>query len=350
MRDFKLLSRFVYIIRRNWIFECNIIDMSHSVSKDITGNKYGKLTVTKFSHKENDLYYWECLCGCGNLKLINRRHLQKNGVKSCGCLHGRQLLEDLTGKTFNRLLLKERLIIKNKHNIRKTFYECLCSCGNFTVVKATEIKSGKIKSCGCLKKEICRSRANDWTGKKVGKWTVISKDQVRTKIKHIFWICECECGTLKSISGTTLGVNYRKNINCSCGCHVSGEFSPLWNSKLTAADRISRREIRAYRVWRRKVFKRDKYICQLSGRNGNVNAHHLDGWSLNTDNRDFLNNGILIATEIHILFHRIYGQKDNTRKQFSEFMTRYKSQEFDCLFDDNKLKRSFMFYETNLNI
>ena len=32
-------------------------------------------------------------------------------------------------------------------------WECICECGNTTTVKATQLLSGKTKSCGCLQKE-----------------------------------------------------------------------------------------------------------------------------------------------------------------------------------------------------
>ena len=53
---------------------------------DITGNKYGRLTVIKFDHynKFNNPY-WLCECECGNKKSI-RESLLKNGkTLSCGC-------------------------------------------------------------------------------------------------------------------------------------------------------------------------------------------------------------------------------------------------------------------------
>ena len=33
------------------------------------------------------------------------------------------------------------------------YWECLCECGNKTIVSASYLRNGKIKSCGCLRKE-----------------------------------------------------------------------------------------------------------------------------------------------------------------------------------------------------
>ena len=54
-------------------------------SEDITGNKYGKLTVLvrdpDFPEK------WICKCECGNLKSITSTNLRKGITSSCGCIN-----------------------------------------------------------------------------------------------------------------------------------------------------------------------------------------------------------------------------------------------------------------------
>ena len=55
---------------------------------DITGNKYNMLTVIKFNHsnKKSRKSYWLCKCECGNEKVICGNSLKTGNVKSCGCL------------------------------------------------------------------------------------------------------------------------------------------------------------------------------------------------------------------------------------------------------------------------
>ena len=53
---------------------------------------------------------------------------------------------DLTGQRFGRLV-----VIKRSENIgRYTAWLCECDCGKEVVVKATYLRSGGTKSCGCL--------------------------------------------------------------------------------------------------------------------------------------------------------------------------------------------------------
>ena len=54
---------------------------------DITGNKYGRLTVVKYSHMGNHgNSFWDCICDCGDVKKIGRGNLTSGQTKSCGCL------------------------------------------------------------------------------------------------------------------------------------------------------------------------------------------------------------------------------------------------------------------------
>jgi len=58
------------------------------------------------------------------------------------------LCEDLTGKRFNRLVVLKR--VENGNGF-KSRWKCLCDCGNETIVAGTNLKTGEVKSCGCLK-------------------------------------------------------------------------------------------------------------------------------------------------------------------------------------------------------
>ena len=53
---------------------------------------------------------------------------------------------DLTGKRFGRLTVVERA--ENKNGYRR--WKCKCDCGNETVVYSANLSGGKTKSCGCL--------------------------------------------------------------------------------------------------------------------------------------------------------------------------------------------------------
>lgn len=53
---------------------------------DLTGNKYGRLTVIAFvSVRLPHMTMWLCECECGIRKILSRRTLRGGNSKSCGC-------------------------------------------------------------------------------------------------------------------------------------------------------------------------------------------------------------------------------------------------------------------------
>ena len=76
----------------------------------------------------------------------------------------RKSFQDLEGKKFNRLLVKQYL------GKRKTeqLWLCYCECGKETIANSCSIKGGHTKSCGCLMKEV--SKRIGINNRKHGAW------------------------------------------------------------------------------------------------------------------------------------------------------------------------------------
>jgi hypothetical protein len=53
----------------------------------IIGNRYGRLIVESFNHRDGKRYYYKCKCDCGYYKTVLRDSLVGKGTRSCGCLH-----------------------------------------------------------------------------------------------------------------------------------------------------------------------------------------------------------------------------------------------------------------------
>ena len=53
--------------------------------KDLTGKKFGKLTVLERILNEKGTKY-KCLCDCGNIKIIRGTDLSNGKTQSCGCI------------------------------------------------------------------------------------------------------------------------------------------------------------------------------------------------------------------------------------------------------------------------
>lgn len=66
--------------------------------------------------------------------------------------------EDLRGKKFNRLTVlelfeKKQFYFNGKKRGYIRYWLCQCECGNTKVIREDSLRQGRIKSCGCLKKE-----------------------------------------------------------------------------------------------------------------------------------------------------------------------------------------------------
>lgn len=57
-------------------------------AKDITNQRFGKLVALRKSNlvfPDGELR-WECICDCGNTKILPGTRLRRGNVKSCGCI------------------------------------------------------------------------------------------------------------------------------------------------------------------------------------------------------------------------------------------------------------------------
>lgn len=62
--------------------------------KDITGRKFGRLTVVGFAgHDKHRKILWRCICECGNETAAVGFKLREGLTRSCGCLHREQMME-----------------------------------------------------------------------------------------------------------------------------------------------------------------------------------------------------------------------------------------------------------------
>lgn len=87
--------------------------------KDLTGMRFGSLTVISLDHKEPKyriykntgnknqvgyVFFYKCLCDCGKEKIIRNTHLEDGRTKSCGCGHkGHSGMKKIHGFTGTRL-------------------------------------------------------------------------------------------------------------------------------------------------------------------------------------------------------------------------------------------------------
>jgi hypothetical protein len=120
-----------------------------NIAKNIVGQKFGKLTVIKKASnivgKNREYGAWECLCECGNIKIVATYHLNRGSVTSCGCLYDEFGRSHKPGQKFGRL---------TTISYKDGKWLCVCDCGEHLDIPTDKLTNGNTKSCGCLKSEI----------------------------------------------------------------------------------------------------------------------------------------------------------------------------------------------------
>ena len=152
-----------------------------------------------------------CKCECGNTFTQRRFALTRNDVpKTCGCKRFSKRQQNLKNRRFGMLVALNQVedyTFKNGRKEPQWLYKC--DCGNEVVLRNVQVLRENKQSCGCEVKPL----PNDLTGRTFGKLEVLERDLER-KSKRVYYICKCECGTVKSI----LGQNLLSNETISCGC------------------------------------------------------------------------------------------------------------------------------------
>lgn len=119
----------------------------------LIGRRFGKLVVVSDSDVLDNRGFKvkvNCVCDCGTSCVVWKGSLKgskKNGTstKSCGCLKKTHFV-DLTGNKYNHLTVSRYL---GKDNYKNNIYESICDCGDSIITQGSDVKVGKIKSCGC---------------------------------------------------------------------------------------------------------------------------------------------------------------------------------------------------------
>lgn len=183
---------------------------------DLTGQKFGKLTVVEQTRKNNKKA-WRCICECGNEKISFTADLRAGKTTSCGC--GRR--KNIANQRFGRLIAIKPTTQKDGNN--SIIWECQCDCGNKHYVSVHNLTTGNVQSCGCARKEAVsaynKSQGLNLVGQHFGLLTVL--EQVENQGNHRRWKCKCECG--KTILVTSSALLHCHQYSCGCVQQSQGE-------------------------------------------------------------------------------------------------------------------------------
>jgi len=191
----------------------------------LINKKFDKLQVIKLHHKDkrNRLYYI-CKCDCGMItKPIRNDSLTLGIKKSCGAGLCSNHILNIIGKKFGKLLV---INFSHLDHQGKARWICKCDCGIITKpLSSDNLIRNEISSCG---NTLCHGLTKSLMGKKFGKLIVNDLDNSKNINGQLYWMCKCECGSIKSINGQSL--KNGKTISCGNG-FCNGMADNLINKK-----------------------------------------------------------------------------------------------------------------------
>ena len=129
--------------------------MSGPRAKDITGQKFGKLTALYKDPERpggnGQHTYWICECECGNQISVRGSHLRAGEVTACSPVCKKRIPD---GEIFGNLTV---LNITNERspNGGAVMYNCKCVCGNTELIASTELRA---------QRKVCCSKCNTSAG------------------------------------------------------------------------------------------------------------------------------------------------------------------------------------------
>ena len=187
-----------------------------SKNETIIKHIYGGLLGTKEKYAKK--FY---IVKCNKCKAIFYKAEKDIDITKCGVCESKLVYKGINDIWTTQPQLGELLLNKedgykypNKSNLKLDFVCQDCGC-------ILNRKIYDIQKRTCLFCEECKIKQSSMklVGKKFGRWTVLELDEESNTPKNKkdgcrIWVCQCECGTIKSVFQS--GLLNGKSISCGC--------------------------------------------------------------------------------------------------------------------------------------
>jgi hypothetical protein len=222
----------------------------------------------------------------------------------------------------NKFNEKGLVLLENEFKNVDTKMKCIAKCGHEKELSLYNlIKDKGLKCKECTNKE--RANKRKYTFGYVKEYfekegcILLSEEYNRWDQKLIYI---ARCGHKNEINFNKFKSTKQGRLCCKCR-FKRGKEHHKYNENLTDKERINNRDYYEIQLWRLKVYEKDNYTCKCCGdsKGGNLNAHHLNGYNWDVENRLNIDNGITLCEKCHTEFHNKYGYGNNTKEQFNEW-------------------------------
>lgn len=128
--------------------------MNKNRVKDLKDRRFGSLVVKKYLGGQR----WQCLCDCGNICVKHHNHLLDGRAHRCKiCGAEAKGFINIKGQRFGMLVAQRYIGNKN--------WECLCDCGNTKIVSGFNLRNNSTTSCGCKNNHFTREELENFSEK-----------------------------------------------------------------------------------------------------------------------------------------------------------------------------------------
>lgn len=86
--------------------------------QQLSGLKFGRYTVRSQAETRRGIAHWNCVCDCGNERVVNHYNMIKGKAQSCGCLRDEK---------FIKMVTKHSLV---DHPLYQAYYDMRTRCYN----------------------------------------------------------------------------------------------------------------------------------------------------------------------------------------------------------------------------
>jgi len=249
---------------------CGCLTKERTARVDLSGQRFGRLTVV--GRSEQDGEKWRCLCECGRQCDVLQSSLRSGKRTSCGCdsKKGRHRVKDISGERFHMLTALYPTQRREGNNGSVIWY-CRCDCGNETEVSLDRLMRGAVVSCGCMQR---KNRSN--FGSALTHVAGTSIDAIRS-------------GSLRSDNTTGVrGVCRRKgrfevNITFQRKMYYLGSYSDLETAarvRAEAEELLHGGAVRFYEKWNERAKRDPKWAEENPVR---ITVHRLANGSFSVE-------------------------------------------------------------------
>lgn len=198
-------------------------------------------------------------------------------------------------------------LLSTEYKRSKEKLKYICSCGNVADIAFDKFRQGQ-RCAACKHSRISEKQRHSY--EYVRKYfedqgcELLSSEYENNHEKLRY---RCSCGNVAFITFAKFkaGQRCKKCKNRNLSDKFRGDKSPNWDNEMTQEQRIKDRKYPEYTEWRRKVFERDEYTCQICGTHGGkLNAHHIQSYAKFPELRTDVSNGITLCTDCHKEYHR----------------------------------------------